>query len=157
MPPSSPSLLTGFILVLFAGNPCQQESSKPIQVTVVVILATEKDDRVDPRLKDLAEELRQNLDPRLTGMRIVCCPSKSMLPGGCADFCLPCGQTVKVAIEEGMDRDKRVRVRVWPPMMGECSYSAACGGFLPIVTRYRTKNDELLILAVRVQPCPKSK
>jgi hypothetical protein len=32
-----------------------------------------------------------------------------------------------------------------------------CDKFLPIVTRYRTTNKELLILAVRVQPCPGKK
>ena len=157
MPPCSPSTLTVLLLLPCCGNPGAPEPPRPVHVTVVVILATDKDDKVDPRLKDLAEELRQNLDPSLTGLRVVGCPCKSLPPGGSADFTLPCGQTVRVAIEEGVGPDNRVRVRVSPPLIGEVTYTAACGGFLPIVTRCRTENGELLVLLVRVQPCNKGK
>jgi hypothetical protein len=157
MPPSCPSTLTVLSLVLSCGNPGAPEPPRPVHVTVVVILATDRNATVDPRLKDLAEELRQNLDPSLTGLRVVGCPCKSLPPGASADFALPCGQTVRVTIEEGVDAENRVRVRVSPPLMGDVKYTAACGGFLPIVTRYRTKDDERLILAVRVQPCTKGK
>jgi hypothetical protein len=37
--------------------------------------------------------------------------------------------------------------------MGEITYSTPCGKFLPIMTEYVTKNGQVMILAVRVQPC----
>jgi len=41
-----------------------------------------------------------------------------------------------------------------PPQMGDITYQATgCGKFLPIITPVRTKNNELLIIGVCVQPC----
>src|SRR5260370_19512371 len=125
---SCPSRLTVLLLLLPGGPPGAPAPPRPIHVTVVVILATDKDDKVDPRLKDLAEELRQNLDPSLTGLRVVGCPCKSLPPGGSADFAPPCGQTVRVTLEEGVDPHDRARVRVSPPLMGDGRYTTACAG-----------------------------
>jgi hypothetical protein len=47
----------------------------------------------------------------------------------------------------------RVRLKVGPPMMGEITYEAPCDKFLPIQTPLRTKKNEMVIIAVRVQPC----
>ena len=51
------------------------------------------------------------------------------------------------------DKMERVRLKVCPPLMGPITYSTPCGKFLPIVTPFRTKNKDLLIIAIRVQPC----
>jgi hypothetical protein len=42
---------------------------------------------------------------------------------------------------------------VTPPLQGEIVYGCACGKFLPIITRFQTRDGERLILAVRVEPC----
>ena len=51
------------------------------------------------------------------------------------------------------DSKNRVGLTVKAPLQGEIQYTTCCGKFFPIVTRYQTKNKELLIVAIRVQPC----
>ena len=50
-----------------------------------------------------------------------------------------------------------MRLKVVPPKMGAITYSTPCGKFLPMITGYRRKNGDVLIIAVRVQPCPGEK
>ncbi len=38
-------------------------------------------------------------------------------------------------------------------MMGAITYETPCGKFLPIETPLRTKKNEMVIIAIRVQPC----
>ena len=44
-------------------------------------------------------------------------------------------------------------MKIEPPLLGEITYETCCGKFLPVITRYRTKDNQLLIIAVRVQMC----
>jgi hypothetical protein len=60
---------------------------------------------------------------------------------------------VAITIKHGADTEKRVSLAVVAPDQGEIVYRCVCGKFLPIVTRYQTRDRELLILAIRVQPC----
>ncbi len=62
-------------------------------------------------------------------------------------------QKVAVTVQQGADEKNRVQVKVGPPGMGEITYDTCCGKFLPIVTPFRTKDKELLILAVCVRTC----
>jgi hypothetical protein len=137
-----------------AEPPAREEHSRAVRVSVVAILATDKNDKVDPRLVDVANAVKFNVDPNLTGYRVAHWCRKSLKPGACDSFPLGCDQTVAVTIMHGPDAQERVQLKVSPPLLGEVTYSAACGAFLPIVTRHRTKNGELLIIAVRVAPCP---
>ena len=51
------------------------------------------------------------------------------------------------------DKDNRVTLKLTPPLMDEIKFTTCCGKFLPVVTRYRPAPGELLVIAVRVQPC----
>ena len=128
------------------------EEKGKVRVCVVVILATESDTKVDKQLGQIAAEVRK-LHPKLTGFHIekVCC--KSLAIGEKDQFELLDDQAAAVTVQRGADKDDKVRLKVRPPRMGEITYSTACGKFLPIVTPYRNKANDLLIIAVRVQPC----
>lgn len=150
--PASRSIL--FVLLLLALNgPNRIEAREtPIRVTVVAILATEKDSKVDPRLVGVAQEI-QKLDPKLTGFRMSKMTCKSLPVGRSETFDLVADQKVTVTVKSGMDKEGWVQLVIAPPLLGEITYNTTCGKFLPIITRYRTKNKELLLLAIRVQPC----
>jgi hypothetical protein len=140
--------LVGVAGVLTAAEPA-------IKVSVVAILASEKGDRIDERLREIAQEV-QRVDPRLSSFRMVKMNCKSVTIGNKDTFDLVADQTATVTVEQ-REKDGRVQLKVAPPLLGEITYMTTCGKFLPIVTRFRTKNNELLILAVRVQPCPGKK
>jgi hypothetical protein len=128
------------------------EQPKRVKVTVVTILATPRNNDVDPRLKGIAEEV-QKMSPQLTGFRLVSMASKSLAVDEKASFPLVENQVVQVVIRHSADKYNRVSLAVTPPQQGEIVYRSACGKFLPIVTRYQTLPKERLIVAVRVQPC----
>ena len=58
-------------------------------------------------------------------------------------------------MRHGADSKNRVGLTMKAPLQGEIQYTTCCGKFFPIVTRYQTKDKEVLILAIRVQPCKK--
>lgn len=142
------------ILALSAGMTDKHpaEAAKNVRVSVVVIVASEKDRTVDPKLRCIADEVRK-IYPRLKGFKLAKMVCKSIPVNTRETFPLIDDQKAVIVIERGADKDNRVQVRVDPPLLGEITYSTPCGKFLPIVTRYRPNKHELLLLAVRVQPC----
>ena len=142
-------------VALFAGLaqacPCHDEND-PVKVTLVVILASEEGNTIDPRLKDIAAEVRK-LNPNLKSFTLKHMENKSLKPGEKVSLKGVENKTVDLVIKHGADKDNRVSLAVVAPSMGEIEYQTVCGKFLPIVTRFQTKNRERLILAIRVQPC----
>jgi hypothetical protein len=150
----STPLLAGFVMVgncILAAEP-MVEKPKRVKVTVVTILATDKGNEVDRRLKGIADEI-QKMNPQLKGFKLVSMASKSLGVDEKATFPLVEEQTVGVAIRHGADPNNQVGVAVTPPRQGEITFRSTCGKFLPFVTRYQTQGKERLIIAVRVQPC----
>lgn len=143
------TLVLGSLLAL---APCWDEGGN-VKVSVVAILASDQHKEVDPRLTCIAREM-QKMDSRLTGFKMAKMTCKSLTVGTRQSFDLVGEQQVAVTVEQGTDRNGWVQLRVTPPLLGEISYLTTCGKFLPIVTRYRTPQNEMLILAIRVQPCP---
>jgi hypothetical protein len=123
-----------------------------IKVTVVVILASDRPGEVDPRLKCIADEVRKK-DPSLQSFHLASMTCRSLAANEEAAFKLVEDQSAQVVVHHGADGENRVSLAVTPPRQGEIVYRTVCGKFLPIVTRYQTKNRDRLILAVRVQPC----
>ena len=136
-------------LFLSAGLACPQAK---VKVTLVVILATEKDDFVDKRLKNIAQEI-QKLHPSLKSFHLKKMTDHSLLPGEKNILPLVDDQKALVVVKHGADKDNKGGLAITPPGQEQIVYSTVCGKFLPIVTRYQTKHKERLILAVRVQPC----
>jgi hypothetical protein len=143
----------GFVaLALLAAAPPKEENKEPVDVSVLVILATERDKNIDASLECIAREVRKE-HAKLTGFRIVRTAKKPLAVGTKQTFDLVDDQKAAITVKKAADEKNRVEVKIAPPQMGEITYDTCCGKFLPIVTPFRTKNKELLIIAVRVQPC----
>jgi hypothetical protein len=125
-----------------------------VQVTVLAILATEDNAKVDEQLKCIAQKV-QKVEPKLTGFRLARTSAKSLEVSKVSKFTLVDGLTVGVTVEHGADEKNRVGLTVKPPQIGEISYTSCCGKYFPIVTRYRTADKERLIIAIMVEPCKK--
>jgi hypothetical protein len=125
---------------------------KNIKVSVVAILATEDNNKIDKRLTDVANEVRK-VHPQLTGFRLAKMTCKSLPVGGAETFELVADQIAAITVTRTADKNNKVTLKVRPPTLGEITYTTTCGKFFPIVTRYQTAKRESLIIAVRVQPC----
>jgi hypothetical protein len=123
-----------------------------VKVSVIAIVASERDHTIDPRLQCIAREV-QKTHKNLKGFQVSRMTCRSLAVGARETFDLAAGQTATVTVHHGADKHNRVELKVAPPEMGEITYDTCCGKFLPIVTPIHTANNELLIIAVRVQPC----
>jgi hypothetical protein len=137
-----------------AGTVCQDAPPKPgeVRVSVVSILAGEGGGKVDPRVACIAREVRK-LHPELKSFRMAKMTCKDIAVAGTDDFVLVADQHASVTVVNAACKDRRVQLKITPPTLGEITYTTCCGKFFPIVTRYQTKNQEWLIVAVRVQHC----
>jgi hypothetical protein len=141
------------ILTLLDAAPPKEDEKETVQVSVIAILATERDDKIDPKLACIAREVRKS-HKKLTGFHLATMTCNKSLAVGVKEMFEVVGdQKVAVTVKESANEKNRVQVKVGPPQMGEITYDTCCGKFLPIVTPFRTKNHDLLIIAVRVQPC----
>ena len=146
-----------FVVVLFslegmaAIQACPDEKA-PIKITMVVILASEEGDTIDPRLKAIAAEI-QKREPNLKSFCLKDMQSKSLKPGEKVVLPLVEKENVDLIVKHGANKENRVSLAVKASCMREIEYQTVCGKFLPIVTCYRTKERQRLILAIRVQPC----
>lgn len=140
------------LTVLLPGALACQRVAPNVKVTLVVILASEEGNRVDPKLKAIAAEVRK-LNPGLTSFELKTMTCRSLKPGVKVEFDLPDGKTARVVVKHAADEKNRVGLAIKPPCQGEIVYRSVCGKFLPIVTRCKTTTGKRLILAVRVQPC----
>lgn len=145
------SLLACFAVVAgaVAQPPCQM---KKVKVTVVVILASEEGNTIDAKLTAIAEEIRIK-NPSFKSFHLKSMSTKSLAADEKTVFPLVDKKTVAITIKHEADKEKRVSLAVIAPDQGEIVYRCVCEKFLPIVTRYQTKNKERLILAIRAQPC----
>jgi hypothetical protein len=131
-----------------------QPDEKPVSVTVVIVLATDQNTVVDPKLKELAKEV-QKRDPKLTGFKLVATECKSIPVGESATVNLTDKQVMKATVDKSRDKDGRISLTLNPPGMGAVTYACACDKFFPVVTPHRTKSGEQLIIAVMAKPCTK--
>ena len=135
--------------IVFSDDP---KPDRKVHVSVVVILASETDTTIDKKLECIAREVRK-MHPKLTGFRMGPMGCKSLKIGEANVFDLAEGKTTTITIQQAADKMDLIRLEVGPPKMGKITYSTPCGKFLPILTPYRTKAGETLIIAIRVKPC----
>ncbi len=126
--------------------------NEKVKVTLVVILASEEGDFVDKRLKAIAKEIQEK-NPNFKSFKLETMTIKSLSPDEKAMFALVDEKSAQIVVKHGADKNNRVSLAVTAPDQGEIVYRTVCGKFLPIVTRYKTKAKERLILAIQVQPC----
>lgn len=139
-------------LTLLSAAPPKAEEKNSVDVALVAILATDRNDKIDPKLACIAREVRRT-HKELTGFRMATLARKSLTIGSKSLFEVVGSQKVGITVQHGADEKNRVEVKVAPPGMGEITYDTCCGKFLPIVTEVRTKDNELLIIAVCIRPC----
>lgn len=138
------------VLSLLAAAPPKDEKKDTIEVSVIAILATDRDSKIDPKLACIARQVRKTRK-ELTGFQLATMTRQSLPLGGKHVFKLVDARKVGVTVQRGPDKKHRVQVKVAPPGMGEITYDTCCGKFLPIITPLHTKNNELLIIAVCVR------
>jgi hypothetical protein len=155
---SSPFVRYGLAVLLLGGVTAwalacgDEKAPKKVRISVVVILASEKGTKIDKKLEGIAKEV-QKVHPELKNFELAKLSCKSLEVGKADKFALVEDQVTSIVIQKAADKMDRVCLKVGPPMMGEITYSTPCGKFLPILTPYRTKKDQVVIVAVRVQPC----
>jgi hypothetical protein len=124
----------------------------PVKVTVVIVLATTENETIDPKLTELAKEV-QKRDPKLTGFKLKASEVKSIPVGESDSFDLVERQELKVKVERPKDANGRVSLSIKPPGLDNTTYGCTCDKFFPVVTPYKTKSGEVLIIAVMAKPC----
>jgi hypothetical protein len=143
------------VLALTAGavsGRARAAEPQPVRVTVVVVMATPNNNKVDPKLKPLSQEV-QKKHPKLTGFRIEATVEKSIPVGESRTIDLADGQTLKVTIDSPKDKTGHIGVTLAPPGLGEIQYTCVCDKFVPVITPHVTKTGEQLIVAVLAKPC----
>lgn len=130
----------------------QTVRAQDVRVTVVAIMATDKNDHVDPKLKDVAKEVRKQ-EHSLTGFRIGPTISKEINVGQKEAISLfeEKGFAADVKLLAKDDTKKRATLEVKPPLVGAITYSTTYNKFFPIVTR-AIVDGERLIIAIMVKP-----
>jgi hypothetical protein len=139
-------------LLLFA--PACGPAAEPVQVFILVILATDKDNLVSERIQEIAEEAKKK-DKTLTGFVLYGTSRKSVRMGDSAQFNLVGKAKAEVTVNAKTDDEGRVTLTIKPPTLDEITYSCTCGKFLPILTDYYTPDRKRLIIAVMARPCKK--
>jgi hypothetical protein len=149
-----PALAILVALSQLSAEPPPPEPEK-IKVSVVAVLAHNRDSNVDSRLKCLAEELRKAV-PKLTGFKMGKMSCRSLTVGARETFELVDDQVAVLTLVRAADKGNVIELKLTPPQMGEVTYETSCGCFFPIITKYRTRDtNDVLIVAVRVQSCRK--
>jgi hypothetical protein len=142
--------MTSAIALLFLSPGCPTD--EPVRVTVVVVLATKANANVDPALVELAKQV-QKRDDKLTGFKVHATEAKSIPVGESTVFELVDKQELKVTVTRQKDANGRIALTLKAPELEKITYGCACDRFFPIATPYRTKNGEVLIIAVMAKPC----
>jgi hypothetical protein len=147
------SLPLAFIVLCAASAPAR--AGDDVKISVVAILATDKNVNVDARVKCVAEAMKK-AESKLTGFSVARMTCKEIAVGGKDSFAAVDGETVKVTVEKRCEKDKsRVCLKVEAPKLGAITYNTCCDKFFPLVTGYKTKDGDTLIVAVRVCTCEK--
>ena len=147
--------MLGLVVMLATACPHGDPPPAPggaVKVTVVAVLATDANRKVDPKLAELAKEVAKR-DPKLTGFRVARTEAKSIPVGESASYRLVDKEELAVTVDRPKDAAGRVGLTITPPELGEITYTCTCDKYLPVVTPYKTKAGETLIVLVMGKPC----
>jgi hypothetical protein len=147
--------LIALIAVLFTA-PVVRAADDKVTVSVIAIVATDQNEKIDTKLVNIAMEL-QKLNPKLTGFHSPIETSKEVAINSKEKFELVEGQVVTITVEQAANQANKNILKVSPPTLGDITYETTCGKFFPIITEYKTKGGDILIIAIRVQPCREKK
>lgn len=137
------------ILLFFSPSIAFAQAAKA-KVSVIVVLASEDDAKIDPQLKNIAEEVRK-LNPGLKGFKLKSTMTRDLAENEKTSLTLVGDRTVEIVVRQARDKDGKTTLAVTPPEQGEIVFRLAANKYLPIVTRLQTERKERVILAIRVQ------
>ncbi len=130
-------MMTGFIAALDCpGQPPAKQPEASVQITVVVILASDRCKCIDPRLAEIACEL-QKAHPKLTGFTVVSMTKMSLPADGKGKFVCIEDTCVEVVVRKCVDANNKVCLQVTAPLQDKVVYDTICGKFCLIMTRYK--------------------
>jgi hypothetical protein len=135
---------------------CADSDDDKVTITVVAILATTQNETIDPKLREVAREIRKKY-PDLTGFRLARTTCRSIAVGTKEKIALVDDQEASIEAKRCAEKPSRICLNVKAPTLCCVTYNCACGKFMPIVTGYETKNNEQLIVAVMVESCKEKK
>lgn len=124
-----------------------QAEDEKVKITVVAVLASSRHNTVDKRLKDLAPELKKK-NSGWTGFEVERQMCESIKVGSSATFKLVDDCKVVIEVKERDGKTGCVSLVVKPDTLGEIAYTCCCEKFVPVITRYDTKNKDRLIIAI---------
>ena len=150
----SSRLLVGLVVVapFFAAPGSALAGDDEVQVTLIAVLANDRSNDVDERLRCIADEVRKQ-HPKLTAFKLATQNEKPIAIGGKERFPLVGNEQASVTIVEGPDKDGKVKLAVKLPRTGQLSYTTCCGKYWPLMSRYKTATDDTLLVAIMVRGC----
>jgi hypothetical protein len=131
--------------------PAKKQDQK-VKVTVVVILANDRCSFVDPRLKLIAAEAKSQ-HPQFTGFHLVSMTQLTVGVNETVKFQCVEDSCIEVMVRKCTDEENKVCLSVTPPLQEELTYRTVCGKFLPIMTRYKTKETIPVTRAAKAMAC----
>ena len=146
------AVLTSLGFLLGSIGTTRAEDPAPVRVTIVVILASTEKADIQEKLTALAQAI-QKRDPKLIGFQINTVIQKSIPVGDAHTVTLLDDQKLTITIVKPKDKAGRVGLTIKPPGLDEITYTCACEKFFPIITPYKTKSGEQLIIAIMAKPC----
>ncbi len=149
------------LLACAAALPARGPARAPddsVRVLIVSVLANDRNDHVDEKIACIAREVRkQKQGEHLTGFRYAKMSRATVKLKRWEEVDLAEDQVAAVFVKHAADEQNKVCLKVKAPQLGELTYRTCCGKFFPLITGYQNKKNDVLIIAVMVEPCPKDK
>jgi len=146
--------MLSFAVFLLMNAPVLLAAGEPVQVVVLVVLASDKSTKVEDRVAAIAAEVSKK-DPQMTGFRLFHTVNDNLPIGQLKSIELVEKATMDLVINEKTNDEGRMTMTVKPPKLDEITYACTCGKFFPIITNYYTADNERLIVAIMAKPCKK--
>lgn len=141
-------IVPAFAMMLFSTHVYGEE----IKVTVVAILGSTKETKVDERLQEFAKAVAVK-DKTFTGFAIHQTHKGSLKPGETKSFELMADYAIDVTVNEQRDEEGRVMLTIKPPKLSQITYKCSCGLYFAMATSCKTKDGETLFVAISASPC----
>jgi len=148
------SLIAALLLISPACCAEPKAPSEPIQVVVLVILASDQNENVHERIREIAAEIRKK-SPQLKSFDLHRTISKMIRLGESIPVEVIDNVKIDLTLNEKTDDEGRVTMTVKTPKLDEITYACTCGKFFPIITNHVTEDKHRLIIAIMAKPCKK--
>jgi hypothetical protein len=140
------------ICLCSSDNPAAGLKASEVRVTVITVLATDRDKHIDPKLEEFAAEVQKS-QPKLTGFRLERVTSVPMTVDQTERIELMDKAAVEVTVLGKDPKTGRYRLTVKPPGGGDIQYSCCCGKFFPLAANVKSKGKDQVFIAVMIRPC----